>query len=347
MVPTKPIIERKNILITGGAGFIGSHLCEELLKKNNIICLDDFTSSSIENIKHLLENPSLEFIKHDISKPIDLDEFRELDKFKIRFQGVQEIYHLACPTSPKNFNAERIKTLHTNSLGVVNALELTHKYNAKFLFSSSVVVYGPRFEKAPRFSEDYSGYVNTTDPRSCYDEGKRFAEAATATYRDMYNLDAKIARIFRTYGPRLELFNGHMVADFVLQALNNKPMLIYGNEDFTTSLCYITDIVEGLIKMMNSKEVGPINFGQYEEYKMSDIAAKIKAMTDSNSPVEYKEFLLFMRPLGLPDISLAKEKLGWYPLVTLEEGLKKTIEYVKANERILGKMLWKYDEESK
>ncbi len=346
MTPTTPIAERKNILITGGAGFIGSHLCEELVKDNNVICLDDFSSSSVDNIKHLLENPSFEFIKHDISKPINLNELHELDKFKVRFQKIQEIYHLACPTSPKNFNAMRIKTLRANSLGVINTLELAREHGSKFVLASSVVMYGPRFENAPRFAEDYHGYVDVTDPRSCYDEGKRFAESATITFRDMYNLNAKIVRIFRTYGPRLELFNGHMIPDFVLQALNNKPLLIYGDKSFTTSLCFVSDIVEGLIKMMKSKELGPINFGHYEEYEMLDVAKKIKEMTNSDSPIEFKESLLFMRPLGLPDITLAKNRLGWYPLVPLEEGLRKTIEYVKANERILKEMLWKYDKEA-
>ena len=155
MVATKKILPRKNILITGGAGFIGSHLCDELLKENNIICLDDFSSGRLENINHLLENPYFEFIKHDISKSMNLDEFHELDKFKIKFQGLQEIYHLAVPTSPKNFNNLKINTLKTTSIGVINALELAKKYQAKFLLASSVVVYGPRFEKAPRFTEDY------------------------------------------------------------------------------------------------------------------------------------------------------------------------------------------------
>jgi len=345
MPEKKILITRKNILITGGAGFIGSHLCDELVKKNNIICLDDFSSSQVENIKHLLQNPNFEFLKHDISKPINLDEFIELEKFKIKFQGIQEIYHLACPTSPKNFNDLRVKTLQTNSRGIINALELAVKYKAKFLLTSSMVVYGPRYEGAPRFAEDYQGYVNFTGARSCYDEGKRFAETAAVTYRDMHNLEAKIVRIFRTYGPRMSLFDGHMIPDFVLQALNDKPMIIYGDESFSSSLCYISDIVGGLIKMMKSKETGPINLGHYEEHKMMDIAKKIKETTNSQSELVFKEPLLFMTPLGLPDISLAKEKLGWYPLVSLEEGLKKTIEDIQANQMLLQPLLWKYDKE--
>lgn len=343
MSDNRNLNQKKNILIVGGAGFIGSHLCDELVKKDNVICLDDFSTSRVENINHLLALSNFEFIKHDISKPIDFNDFRELDKFKVRFQGIQEIYYLACPTSPKNFNDLRVKTLRANGLGTNNALEIALEYKAKLLFTSSAVVYGPRFKNAPAFSEEYLGYVNFIGPRSCYDEGKRFAETAVVTYRDTYNLDVKIVRLFRTYGPRLSLFDGHMIPDFVLQALNDKPVIIYGDENFSTTLCYITDIIEGLIKMMKSNEVGPINLGHEKEYKMWAIAEKITQMVGSHSEIIYKEPLLFMTPLGLPDITLAKEKIGWYPLVPLEEGLVKTIEYVRANQNILQPMLWKYD----
>lgn len=336
---------RPNILVIGGAGFIGSHLCDELVKTYNVICLDDFSSGKVENINHLLQNPYFEFLKHDISQPINLVEAHELDKFNVRFRGVQEIYYLATPTSPKQFNSFRVQTLKANSQGVINALELARQYQAKFLLASSAVVYGPRFANAPLYNEEYAGYVDQTSPRACFDEGKRFAESATITYRDVYNLDTKIARIFRTYGPRLALFDGHMVADFVLQALNNKPLVIYGDETFSTSLCYISDIVEALVKLMASHETDPINLGHYEELKMVDIANTIKSMTNSQSPVQYRSSLLFMSPLGLPDISKAKEKLGWYPLVSLNEGLLQTIEYVKANQNILQPQLSKYDEE--
>ncbi|MCH7492247.1 NAD-dependent epimerase/dehydratase family protein [Patescibacteria group bacterium] len=336
---------KKNILVIGGAGFIGSHLCDELVKKNNVICLDDFSTGRVENINHLLANQNFEFIKHDISKPINLAESHELDKFKVRFQGIQEIYYLATPTSPKKFNTFKIQTLRANSLGVINGLDMARDHKAKFLFTSSAVIYGPRFANAPLYSEDYQGYVDVTSPRSSYDEGKRFAESATINYKEVYNLDAKIVRLFRIYGPRLTLFDAHMIPDFVLQALNNKPMVIYGDEHFTTSLCYISDAIEGLIKMMKSKESGPINLGHYEEEKMVGIAEKIKEMVDSKSPIEYKKSLVFMTPLGLPDITLAKDRLGWYPLVSLAEGLRKTIEYVKANQNVLQPKLEDYDKD--
>ncbi|XOU94757.1 MAG: NAD-dependent epimerase/dehydratase family protein [Candidatus Kerfeldbacteria bacterium] len=340
----KKILERKNILVTGGAGFIGSHLCDELVKENNVICLDNFSSGKVENINHLLQNQNFELIKHDINKKINLEDFRELDKFKVKFQGIDEIYHLATPTSPKNFDKYKIDTLKTNSIGVINALEVAKKHKAKFLLASSVVVYGPRFENAPIFTEDYLGYVDITGQRSCYDEGKRFSESAVATYNQAYNLEAKIARVFRTYGPRLSLFDGHMIPDFVLQAINNKPLQIYGGEEFTTSLCYVSDIVDGLMKFMKSTEIGPFNFGHYEEYKMSDVAEKIKKMINSKSEIEFKESMVFMTPLGIPDISLAKQKLGWYPLTSLDSGLERTIEYVKASKDILSPMLWKYED---
>ncbi len=341
----KKLLTKKNILITGGAGFIGSHLCDELIKENNIICLDNFSTSKVDNINHLLENPNFEFIKHDITEPFDAREYHELDKFKVKFQGIQEIYHLACPTSPKNFNKLRIDTLRANSLGAVNTLDIAKQYNAKLLLTSSATVYGPRYADAPPYPEDYHGFVDFTGPRSCYDEGKRFTETAAITYKDFYSLDIKIARIFRTYGPRLSLFDGHMVPDFVLQALNNRPLVIYGNENFTTSLCFISDIVEGLIKFMNSKEKGPFNFGHYEEYNMAEVAKKIIALTGSQSKVQYKKPLLFMSPLGLPDITQVKNKIGWYPLIPLEEGLEKTIEDVRANQNVLQPLLWKYDKE--
>lgn len=337
--------ERANILVIGGAGFIGSHLCDELVKTYNVICMDDFSTGRVENINHLLQDPHFEFLKHDISVPINLVEAHELDKFKVRFRGVQEIYYLASPTAPKRFNEHRIQTLKAHSLGVVNALELARTYRAKFLFVSSSVVYGPRFANAPLYGEGYLGYVDPISARACYDEGKRFGESAVSTYREVYNLDTKIIRVFRTYGPRLALFDGHMVPDFVLQALNNKPMVLYGDESFTTSLCYVSDIVEAMVKMMQSHESGPINVGHYEEHKMTDIAQMIKTMTNSQSRIVFKPSLMFMTPLGLPDITLAKEKLGWYPLVTLQDGLQRTIEYVKANQNILQPLVGKYDEE--
>jgi len=328
-MPKKAIFGKKNVLVTGGAGFIGSHLCEELLKDSKVICIDNFISGDESNIDHLLQNPDFKFIKHDLVEQIKFDDFSELKAFKIEFQGIQEIYHLACPTSAKNFEKTKVDTLLANSLATKNALDLAIEYKAKFLFTSSAVVYGPRTEEK-FFKEDKLGRVNFLSPRACYDEGKRFSETMVSTYREVYNLDAKIARIFRTYGPRLKLNDGQMIPDFVDNALADKDLVIYGKDDFSTTLCYVADIVTGMIKFMETVEVGPINLGSDEEHKLVDVAKKIIEMTGSKSTVKFEQPLLFMSPLGLPDISVAKSQLNWFPVVRLEDGITKTIDYLRA-----------------
>ncbi|MGC9048774.1 MAG: GDP-mannose 4,6-dehydratase [Patescibacteria group bacterium] len=338
---------RKNILVTGGAGFLGSHLCEELVKENKVICLDNLVGGggNIVNIEYLLQNPNFRFIKQDINQPFNLEEFPELKDFKIKVQGIQEIYHLACPTTARNFMQMRMETLKANSIGMINILEIARKYQAKFLFASSSVVYGPRNPNNLYFKESDWGQVNLISSRACYDEGKRFAETCCVTYREFYNLETKIVRIFRTYGPRLALFDGQMISDFALQALNNKPLIIYGDENFASSLCYVSDIVEGMMAMMNSNEVGPINLGHPEQYKLVDVAQKIISLTGSKSTIVFKEPLPFITPLGLPDITLAKTKLNWFPVVSLDEGLAKTVKYIKTNWRLLQPLVEKYDQE--
>ncbi|MBI4142295.1 GDP-mannose 4,6-dehydratase [Candidatus Uhrbacteria bacterium] len=334
---TKPIFDKPNVLVTGGAGFIGSHLCEALLgAKNKVICLDNFTSGSQRNIEHLLSNADFIFLKHDITAPIDLAAAPELERFKVKFQGVQEIYHLACPTSPKDFEAQRIPTLLANAYGTVNALHVAAQYEAKFLLASSSVVYGPRQPGVKFQREDQYGGLDHLSPRGCYDEGKRFAETAVATYRQQYGIPAKIARIFRTYGPRQRLRIGEMIPDFIVQALEGKNLVIYGDETFATSLTYVDDIVSGLMKLMASDEGGPMNFGNPEEVRLVDVAKQVITMTGSAAPVTFEPPLLFMTPLGLPDITLARELLGWIPIVRLEDGLKKSIEYAQAHKEMLG-----------
>ncbi len=339
--------KRKNVLVTGGAGFIGSHLCDYLVKENNVICLDALVGGGdVENIRHLLANPYFRFIKHDITEPIPpLEEVPELSTWKIKFSGIQEIYHLACPTSVKNFDKLKIETLKANSLGIFNILELAKKYQAKIFFASSSVVYGPRLKDFPYFNEEYFGQVDTLNPRSCYDEGKRFAETCFKTYQEFYNLDIRIARIFRTYGPRQPLFDGQMIPDFFLQALTNKPLVIYGDENFSTSLCYVDDIIDGIIKLMNSSITDPINLGGQGEIKLVDLAKKIIELTGSSSKIEFRPPLPFMRPLGLPDISKARDELGWVPVTTLESGLNKMLEYTKARRLLLEPLVSKYDQQ--
>ncbi|MDO8463533.1 MAG: GDP-mannose 4,6-dehydratase [bacterium] len=331
----QPIFDKPNILVTGGAGFIGSHLCERLLDRAKVICLDNFVSGTQQNIEHLLQRPDFVFIKHDVTAPIDLNAFPELVRFKVEFQGVQEIYHLACPTSPKDFEDLRVETLLANSYGTVNALHLASQFRAKFLLGSSSVVYGARDRERYQAEDDY-GVVDHLGPRACYDEGKRFAETVVATYRQQYSIDTKIARIFRTYGPRQRLRIGEMIPDFVVNALEGKDLTIYGDETFTTSLTFVDDVVAGLIALMESEEGGPMNLGSTEMHRIADVARMVIEMTGSASSVRFVEPLLFMTPQGVPDISKARNLLGWTPITRLEDGLQKTIDFAQAHRELLG-----------
>ena len=327
---------KKNVLITGGAGFIGSALAEELIKTANVIVLDNFISGSETNIDHLLSYPNFIFLKHDLTKPIDLKEQPELSRFKVQYQGVQEIFHLACPTSPKDFMKYRVETAKANALGTVHALDLAVEHKSKFLFFSSAVVYGPRQEREEQVQEGDIGLVDNLSPRACYDEGKRFAESLVWTYKDTHKIDAKIIRPFRTYGPRLKLFDGHMVSDFVDAALDNKDVVIYGDETFSSSLTYISDVINASLSIMKSGKSGPYNVGNDTRVTLTEVANKVIEMVGSQSKVVHKEPLPFMTPLPLPNISKIKEDLGWFPIVRLEEGLKKTIDYLQAHKGLLG-----------
>lgn len=327
----KAVFEKKNILVLGGAGFIGSHLCDKLVSENKVICVDNFISGDRSNIDHLLQNENFIFINEDVNNLTDLEKYPELERFQIKFQGIQEIYNLACPTSPKNFKKNTVITAHTNSMGVIRALDLAVKYKAKLLHYSSSVVYGSQPEDNKMVKENQYFPSSPLTPRACYDEGKRFAETLVFTYREFYEIDAKIIRIFTTYGPRMPLFVGHMTPDFIVAALDNKPLIIYGNQNFTTTLCHVNDVVDASLKVMASTEAGPLNIGNPKEYKIVDIAKMIIEMTGSNSEITYVDPLLFMSRLGIPDISLAKEKIEWFPIVTLEKGLEATIEYTKAH----------------
>lgn len=332
-----PIFEKKNILVTGGAGFIGSFLCEKLLANSRVICIDNFVSSQESNIDLLLKNPDFEFIRQDINAPFDLESFPELARFKIKFQGIQEIYNLAAPTSAKKFDQFRMQTLYANSVGIKNALDLAVKYKARFLQASTSVVYGPRPADEHPFKEDESGAVDVLSPRACYDEGKRFAETCCATYAQVHNLDVRIARIFRTFGPRMPLFDGQMIPDFITDALDNKDLVIYGDETFKTSLVYVSDVVDGMIKYMHAPPgIGPMNLGSDLDIPLIDVAQRIIEMTGSSSKITFQPPLLFMTSLGLPDITKAKDKLGWLPLVGLDDGLKKAIDYTMAHKSLLG-----------
>jgi len=328
---TQAIFEKKNVLVVGGAGFIGSHLCDELIKDSKVICIDDFSTGDEKNIDHLLSNPSFEFVRHDISEPLDLESMPGLQKFKIQFQGIQEIYNLACPTLPKQFAEHRIKTILANSLGVKNILDLVLKYKSKFLHFSSSVVYGPRREDELKIKEDDIGAVDFLSPRSSYDEGKRFAETMIINYRDYYGIDSKILRLFRIYGPRMKLGQGNMIPDFINNALENKDLEIFGDESFYSSACYSSDCVDAAISMMAKDVSRPINIGSDMDMKLVDIAQKIIDMTGSKSKIVFSPKHLFITPLAIPDISQAREELGWLPVVNIDKGLEKTIEDLQAN----------------
>lgn len=326
----KAIFDKKNVLVAGGAGFIGSHLCDELVKTCKVICVDNFSTGDERNIDHLLANPNFEFIKHDIAEQINLDGLKELQKFKIQFQGVQEIYNLACPTSPKNFQNNRIATISANSYGVKNVLDMAVKYEAKLLHFSSSVVYGPRRADNQKISEEDIGLVDFLSSRGSYDEGKRFAETIVVNYKDYYKVDVKIIRLFRIYGPRMKLNEGFMIPDFISNALENKDLEISG-ENFSSSFCYVSDAVDACIKLMELNIAGPINIGSDVNIPIEYAANKIISILGSKSNIKYVEEMLFMTPLCLPDIAKARNELGWMPIVPLEKGLEKTIDDLRAS----------------
>lgn len=326
------IFDKKNVIVAGGAGFIGSHLCDELIKTSKVICIDNFISGYERNIDHLLSNSNFVFINYDLSKPLDLSSISELKDFKVEFQGIQEIYNLACPMSPINFMENRFQTLLANSYVVKNLLDLAVKYKAQFLHFSSSVIYGPRQEsnKSKMVSEEDLGTVDHLSDRAVYDEGKRFAETMVSSYRNIFNIDSKIIRLFRVYGPRMGLNDQHMIPNFINNALDNKDIIIYGDETFTSSFCYINDVLDAVNKIMKTNNAGPINIGSDVDVSFSDVAQLIISETGSESKIKYSDNILFMTELTLPDIRKAKAELSWMPVVTLKNGLKKTIFDIKA-----------------
>ena len=325
-------IQKKNILVLGGAGFIGSHLCELLLRRgDNVICLDNFITSDVENIKMMLEFPNFEFIRHDITTDMDFGKEPGLRKFKVHINGVQEIYNLACPTSPSDYTSLPIETALANSQGVRISLELAKKYKARYLLASSSAVYGPAPEDTNIISENYLGRVNFIGPRACYNEGKRFAEMLTSTYREYFKLDVRTARIFTTYGPRMMKNSGRIIPDIINNALMNQEVVVPGDASTGSSLCFVKDTVEGLLALMHSEIDHPVNIGNDNFYTYHDITEKVRAMVSSTSTVRYGESLPFSHHQAVPDITLAKEKLNWFPLVNIDEGLKQTIAFARSN----------------
>lgn len=327
----KIYFENKNVLVLGGAGFIGSHLCEALVKNgDNVICVDDFTSSDVENIRSLLEYPNFEFVRHDITEEIEYADLPDLKKFKVDVQGFQEIYNLACPTAPKDHTKFPVKTAIANSVGVVESLKLAEKYKAKYLLTSSAAVYGEPPEDNTNIKEDYYGLLDFLGPRACYNEGKRFAETLVMTYRDVYKLETKIARLFGTYGPRMLRHSGRQIPDFIQSAVDGLDITVAGNEQTTISLCYVKDIVDGLLALMQSDISEPINIGSEQSCTLTEVAQKIIDLTQSNSQIKYTEGYEYALRKAMPDITKAKDELNWFPLVSLDDGLREAIEYYKA-----------------
>ena len=304
----------KRILVTGGAGFVGSNLCEKLLNDGNyVICLDNFFTGSKANVEKFANNSNFELVNHDVT-----DEY---------LNEVDQIYNLACPASPPHYQYDPIKTMKTSVLGIINMLELAKKCNATILQASTSEVYGnPNVH--PQL-ESYWGNVNPIGIRSCYDEGKRCAETLMMDYHRQFGIDTKIVRIFNTYGPNMAQNDGRVVSNFILQALKNEDITIYGDGSQTRSFCYVDDLVEGLIKMMNSKLVGPVNLGNPSERTVLDFAKLIIKMTNSNSKIVNKPLPSDDPIKRRPDISLAKQELDWQPTVDIVDGLNKTIEYFK------------------
>jgi len=306
---------KKTILVTGGAGFVGSHLCERLLScGNEVICLDNFYTGSKENIKHLLENKNFELIRHNINFPISLE--------------VDQIYNLACPAAPPHYQNDPIETTKTCVTGVINMLGLAKRTGARILQASTSEIYGDPKEHPQK--ENYFGNVNSLGPRACYDEGKRCAETLFMDYSRQHDLDIRIVRIFNTFGPRMALNDGRVVSNFIIAALKGEPITIYGEGNQTRSFQYVDDLIEGMIKMMEQDDfIGPVNLGNPNEKSIRELAGKIIGLTDSHSKVVFKELPKDDPIRRKPDISLAWEKLAWEPKIGLEQGLGRTIEYFR------------------
>jgi UDP-glucuronate decarboxylase len=310
----------KTILVSGGAGFLGSYLCKTLLQDPNheIYCIDNLITGSLENINFLSNNTRFFFMKYDITSPTCLHD--------LVFAKIDEIYHLACIASPPKYKQYSIETLHTSVEGTKNMLELARKYNAKLLFTSTSEVYGNPLVHPQ--SEEYFGNVNTVGERSCYDEGKRVAETIIYEYRRRYNIDAKIVRIFNTYGPFMDIDDGRVITNFIQKIKEYQPLVIYGDGNQTRSFCYVSDMIDGITKMMNSKEFGPINIGNpYNEFTLNELVKLFEKIL--NKPLETNYIAATEDdPLQRkPVIEKAKNLLGWTPSISLEEGVKKTMQY--------------------
>lgn len=310
--------DKKRVLVTGGAGFLGSHLCERLLSEDCIVTsIDNLYCGSKSNIARLISNKNFSFLEHDITQPIKI--------------YADEIYNLACPASPVHYQRFPIETIKTNVIGSMNLLELATKTRAKILKASTSEVYGDPLQHPQR--ETYWGNVNPSGIRSCYDEGKRCAETLFFDYHRYFGTKIKVVRIFNTYGPNMHTKDGRVVSNFIMQALEGRPLTIYGDGNQTRSFCYVTDMIEAFIRVMNTDDcfIGPVNLGNPHEFTMNELAEKVLRITNSKSKIDYQSLPQDDPKVRRPDITLARSELGWQPTVELDEGLKLTIEYFKSS----------------
>jgi UDP-glucuronate decarboxylase len=306
---------RKRILVTGGAGFLGSHLCEKLLGLNHeVVCLDNFFTSARRNIEHLLDDNRFELIRHDVTEPITIE--------------VDEIYHLACPASPIHYQRNPVRTIRTAVHGTQNMLDMAREVKARILIASTSEVYGDPKEHPQR--EEYWGHVNPIGPRACYDEGKRCAETLTVSYARQFDVQTRIVRIFNTYGPRMHENDGRVVSNFVLQALRNEPITMYGEGMQTRSFCYVSDLLEGLVRLLATPEdPGPVNIGNPSERTIRNLAELAIKLTGSSSTLRCEPLPVDDPTRRCPDITKARKLLGWEPRVSIEDGLSHTIAYFR------------------
>lgn len=306
----------RTILVTGGAGFLGSHLCERLIARgDNVLCLDNFFTGSRENVASLISNPRFELIRHDVVHPVFLE--------------VDQVYNLACPASPEAYQSNPIKTIKTSTVGMVNVLGLAKRCKARLLHTSTSEVYGDP-QVHPQ-TEEYWGHVNPIGPRSCYDEGKRVAESLCMNYHLAHGMEVRIIRIFNTYGPRMARDDGRVISNFIVQALLGQGLSVYGDGRQTRSFCYVDDLVEGLIRMMDQdKTVGPINLGNPVETSMLDLAKAVLRLTGSKSQLDFRPLPADDPKKRCPDITKARKYLGWTPQVSLDDGLARTIDFYRS-----------------
>jgi len=303
---------RKKILVTGGAGFVGSHLVDKLMVEGHeVTVVDNFFTGQKKNVAHWMHHPNFSLVVHDVTEPLMAE--------------VDEIYHLACPASPPHYQFNSVKTIKTSTMGTLNMLGLAKRVKARILLTSTSEIYGDP-QVHPQ-AEDYWGNVNPIGPRSCYDEGKRVAETMMYSYKEQSKVDVRVARIFNTFGPRMHPNDGRVVSNFIIQALQEKPLTVYGEGDQTRSFQYVSDLVNGLHKLMNGEYDGPVNLGNPDEFTMKEFASYVKKITDSKSEIRFLAKTTDDPSKRKPDISLAKKKLDWEPKVTVEEGLRHTIDY--------------------